>query len=262
MWLNEAGGPPQGEVLPVARDPRVRRRKRQAWTFATLVSLVMLTGFVALGHAMRWWTIGGEPVRTLRLPCPQETALDPDQVNARVFNATGKFGLARTVARELQGRGFTVTQIGNDESGQAVTAAAIVRHGPSGKLAARSVAAQVAGQVTVQQDARESRTVDLVLGTAFKAMVPRPQASQAIAPVPTPAGCKRVAAGPPQPATTTASAPAAAPPASKPASPPVSKPASPPASKPASPTATRSVIAPAPTTRPSVPGPTGLPTVP
>jgi hypothetical protein len=255
MWLNEAGGPPKGEVLPVARDPRVRRRKRQAWTFATLVSLVLITGFVSLGHAMRWWTIGGEPVRTLRMPCPQETALDPDQVRARVFNATGTFGLARSVARELQGRGFIVTQIGNDESGQAVTAAAVVRHGPSGKLAARSVAAQVAGQVTVQQDARESRTVDLVLGTAFRSMVPRPQASQAIAPVPTPVGCKRVTAGPPRPVTTTAvSVPAAAPAASRPASPA--------ASKPASPAATRSVIAPAPTTRPSVPGPTGLPTAP
>jgi hypothetical protein len=263
MWLNEAGGPPQGEVLPAGRDPQARRRKRQAWTFATLVSLVLVTGVVALGQAMRWWTIGGEPTRAVRLPCPSETAADPEQVTLRIYNATDRFGLARTVAREYQARGFTVAAIGNDASGQVYQQSAIVRHGPAGKLAARSVAAQVAGPVSVQQDKRDTKSVDLVLGRGYKAMVPRPQASKAIAPVPTPAGCRRVT--PPPPGSVQTTAPPAKPPSKPPSKPPArptGAPASTPASVPARPTPTRSVIAPAPTTKPSVPGPTVIPTVP
>src|SRR5690349_12873541 len=206
MWLNEAGGPPQGEVLPAGRDPQTRRRRRQAWTFATLVSLVLVTGFVALGQAMRWWTIGGETTRSVRLPCPSETAADPDQVTLRIYNATDRFGLARTVAREFQARGFTVAAIGNDASGQVYQQPAIVRHGAAGKLAARSVAAQVVGPVSVQQDGRDTKSVDLVLGRGYQAMVPRPQASKAIAPVPTPVGCRRVTSAPPGSVVTTAPA--------------------------------------------------------
>lgn len=210
MWLSESGGPPRGDVLPAVRDPQARRRRRQAWTFGTLVSLVLVTGAVSLGHAMRWWTIGGEPVRSVRVPCPAETAEDPEDVAVNVYNATNRFGLARSVARELQGRGFRVTTITNDDSGRPVAAAAVVRHGPYGKLAARSVAAQVAGPVTIESDGRGTDSVDLVLGTAYRAMVPRPQASQAIAPVPTPIGCRRVTA-PPAAAATTTEAPAATP---------------------------------------------------
>ena len=133
MWLSEAGGPPpRSEVLPARRDPQARRRRRQAWTFVTLVSLVLVAGLVSLGHAMRWWTVGGEQVRSVRVPCPAETAEDPQDVTLGVYNATKRFGLARSVARELQARGFRVDTITNDDSGRPVAAAAVVRHGPYG----------------------------------------------------------------------------------------------------------------------------------
>jgi hypothetical protein len=243
MWLNEAGGPPRGEVLPAAPDPRNRRRRRQAWTFTTLVSMVLIVGVFALGHAMRWWTIGGAPVRSVRTPCPAQLTLTADDVVMRVYNASNRFGLARQVAKELQARGFTVTAITNDQSGRPVPGTAVVRHGPLGKLAAKTASLQVVGPVILEDDGRTSRTVDLVLGPGYKAMVPRPQASAAIAPRPTPSGCVRVTG---TPATT---------PATKPATPtaPASKPAS---SAPApAPSASRSVLQPAPTTAPATPTP-------
>jgi hypothetical protein len=240
-------------VLPAGRDPKSRRRRRQAWTFVTLVSLVLVVGIVSLGHAMRWWTVGGEHVRAVRVPCPAETAEDPEDVTLGVYNATPRFGLARSVARELQARGFRVNTITNDDSGRPVTAAALVRHGPYGRLAARSVAAQVVGPVTIENDGRGTDTVDLVLGTAYRAMVPRPQASQAIAPVPTPVGCRRVTDAPVDAAATPSPA---APPSAAPARPTTAPPAARPTTQPpAPPTASRSVLTPAPTTPPRTPGP-------
>jgi hypothetical protein len=238
--------------VPAGRDPQSRRRRRQARTFVGLVSFVLIAGLIALGNAMHWWTIGGGQERAMRLPCPAETALDPDQVVMGVYNATNRFGLARSVARELQARGFTVTTITNDRSGQRITAAAIVRYGPPGKLAAASVKAQVAGPVTLQDDGRDSRTIDLILGTSYTAMVPRPQASQAIAPVPTPAGCRRVTTSPFDLATTTPAAPARPTPSKSAAAPPAAT--TPAVAAPAAPTsapATRAVLTPAPTTKPS-----------
>jgi hypothetical protein len=189
MWSSEAGGPPGGQVLPAGRDPQTRRRKRQAWTFTTLVSVVLVVGLVAFGQAMRWWTIGGEHQRATRVPCPAQTSAQPDEVRVRVYNASDRFGLARQVARELQARGYTVVSIGDDPVGTPVRGSATVRFGQPGRLAAKSIGAQVVGPLGWEDDKRSSTSVDLVLGPGYKTMVPRPQASKAIAPVPTPAGC-------------------------------------------------------------------------
>lgn len=188
-WLDEAGGPPRGEVLPADRDPRARRRRRQAWTFVTLVSLVLLTGLVAFGQVMRWWTIGGARASVERPTCPEDTTLTADEVTLRVYNGSTHFGLARSVAKELQARGFTVAAIGDDRSGRPVKGTAAVRYGPLGRKAAKSVSLQVVGPVTMEPDTRTSRSVDLVLGPGYKTMIPRPRASAAIAPRPTPEGC-------------------------------------------------------------------------
>ena len=246
-WLDEAGGPPRGQVLPAGRDPRARRRRRQAWTFVMLVSLVLAAGLVALGQVMRWWTIGGQPAAVARPTCPAQTTLTADEVVLRVYNASNRFGLARAVAKELQARGFTVTAISNDQSGRPVRGTAAVRYGPLGRLAAKSVSLQVVGPITMEPDTRTTRTVDLVLGPGYKAMVPRPRASAAIAPRPTPEGCVFVTATPR--ATTTPPPVVVQPAPSKPA------PSKPAASQPAvaSPAPSRSVLTPAPTTPPATP---------
>jgi hypothetical protein len=176
-------------VLPADRDPRTRRRRRQAWTFVTLVSLVLLSGLVAFGQVMRWWTIGGAAASASRPTCPEQTTLTADEVTLSVYNGSTHFGLARSVAKEMQARGFTVAAIGDDRSGRPIRGTAVVRFGPLGRMAAKSVALQVVGPVAMEPDTRTSRTVDLVLGPAYKTMIPRPRASAAIAPKPTPDRC-------------------------------------------------------------------------
>jgi len=237
-WLDEAGGPPRGEVLPAGRDPRVRRRRRQAWTFATLASLVLISGLVALGQVMRWWTIGGGAAASSARPlCPQQTTLTADEVTLRVYNGSNRFGLARQVAKELQARGFSVTTITNDVSGRPIRGTAAVRYGPLGRMAAKSVSLQVMGPIAMEPDTRATRTVDLVLGPGYKTMVPRPQASAAIAPRPTPEGCVFATATPGTARTTAPPAPVLPQPG---------------ASRPA-PSASRSVLTAAPTTTPGSP---------
>jgi hypothetical protein len=224
-------------VLPADRDPRARRRRRQAWTFVTLVSLVLLTGLVAFGQVMRWWTIGGgAEAATARPTCPEQTTLTADEVTVGVYNATSHFGLARSVARELQARGFTVTAIGDDISGRPIKGTAVVRYGPLGRKAAKSISLQVIGPVMMEPDTRPTRTVDLVLGPGYKTMIPRPRASAAIAPRPTPEGCVFRTASPTPTARTT--------------SPPPPLLLQPSASRPAP---SRSVLTAAPTTPPASP---------
>lgn len=183
----DEGGRGRRDVLP--RDLLRRRRRRQAWTFAVLVTTVLVIGVAASGHWLRWWTIGNETSRAQATPCPQQRAIDPVLVTVNVYNATARVGLARGVAAELQARGFRVATITNDRSGQVVTGVAVVRHGAVGRLAAQTVAAQLVGQFTVVDDGRGDRTVDLVIGPAYAALKPRPEASKAIAPIPTPEGC-------------------------------------------------------------------------
>lgn len=235
-WLDEAGGPPRGEVLPAGRDPRTRRRRRQAWTFLTLVSLVLLTGLVAFGQVMRWWTIGGAAASSSRPTCPAQTTMTADEITLRVYNGSDRFGLARQVAKELQARGFTVTTISNDVSARPIRGTAAVRYGPLGRMAAKSVSLQVVGPIAMEPDTRTTRTVDLVLGPGYKTMVPRPQASAAIAPRPTPDGCVFRTTPSPTPARTTSPPPPVLP--------------QPGASKPAP---SRSVLTPAASTPPASP---------
>jgi hypothetical protein len=101
-------------------------------------------------------------------------------VTLRVLNATNHKGLAGTVAKQLQSRGFKVTEIANDPSGRKVTGVGEVRHGPRGNDAAAFVAAYLTG-ATDYQDTRASAVVDVVLGPAFKQVATPDQVSAALA---------------------------------------------------------------------------------
>jgi hypothetical protein len=192
----EQAPPSAAQVLPTDHDPRRRRQRRQAWTFTTLVALVLLVGLVAAGQWMQWWTIGGVPQRTSATPCPRQTTTAPQRVTVNVYNATQTFGLARTVARELQARGFRVATITNDTTGTPIKGVAVIRRGPAGVLAARTLQLQLNGPTTVVDDGRSSRSVDIVVGPAYRAMRPRAVAAKAVAPVPMPTGCVEATAGP------------------------------------------------------------------
>ena len=174
---------------------RTRRRRRQAASFGVLVLLVFGIGLGAAGIYQGWWewpldddpaasSPGGAP----DCPAPGVTAAPIPGVTVTVLNATDTQGLAATVSAELQARGFTVTEIGNDEG--EVPDTAVVRFGPESALQARTVAAQFPGTVLVD-DARAGTDVELAIGTAFAGMNPPEVAAAAVAPVPaeSPSGC-------------------------------------------------------------------------
>lgn len=184
--------PPAAAPGAASTDARRRRRRRQGWTFVAILCLVLGVGLLATGHWMRWWTVGEGAKPAARPACPEQTTTSPRNVTVNVYNGTDRFGLARAVAVELQARGFRVATITNDTSGRPVSGVAAIRHGPISRVAAQTVSQQLTGQITFEDDGRASRTVDLVLGPGYRALKPRPEASKAIAPVPTPSGCVRV----------------------------------------------------------------------
>lgn len=174
-----------------------RRRRLQTSFFVLLVLLVLGTGTTAAGVYQGWWEWppwqGDDtptPVRTVVVcPTPQITAAPAEQVTLTVLNSTDRNGLAAQTAEQLQARGFTVGSVGNDAAGP-IEGSAVVRHGPEGLLAARTVAAQVDGAQLVD-DGRAGTAVELSLGAAFGGLR-APEEAAALtqpAPVESPAGC-------------------------------------------------------------------------
>lgn len=186
----------EGTVVPSQRPPSQRHR-RQSLTFAALCAVVLLAGLLALGHWLRWWTFGEPADEAAGVPCPAQTVVAPPEVSVRVVNGTDRAGLARSMAGELRARGFRVPAVSNDASGRRVTGVAVVRHGPSGLLAARSVAAQFAPDgVVLEDDGRDTDAVDVVIGQAYRAMVARDLGIAAATPPVAPDDCVPVSLRP------------------------------------------------------------------
>jgi hypothetical protein len=170
----------------------LRRHRRQTITFAAILAAVLVlgAGAFAVFKGTIGWPFGGGPAPTAAsCPAPSPPAQAAALTKVRVYNATSKRGFALSVARDLQKRGFKVPTVGNDPAESKPTTPAVIRHGPDGLLAARTVATQVAGAVTYQQDERSGEQVDLVLGPNF-ALLDAAKGAVAIKATPTPApGC-------------------------------------------------------------------------
>lgn len=108
-------------------------------------------------------------------------SLAPSTVTVRVLNATDQAGLAGTVAKDLQARGLTVSEVGNDSSGRKVTGVGEIRHGPRGAQAAAYMRAYVKG-ASDYLDTRATATVDVVLGPDFKQLATPEQVAAALKP--------------------------------------------------------------------------------
>lgn len=162
-----------------------RRRRRQSLTFLISFALIVLLGLLALAAyfdkiSLPFGSGRPEPLPTCPSAAPTVQALEDTSVH--VFNASTRNGLALSVARELQKRGFVVASApANDPQKTQMTAMAVIRHGPNGGLAATTVATVVAGEVKLVQDERTGPDVDLVLGQSFE-LAPPPSASPSPSP--------------------------------------------------------------------------------
>lgn len=187
------------DVLDDAQEVRswqayehARRERRRTLTFLALFTVILLLGVLALAAYFDRVTLpfgSGRPVALPSCPVPSATVQAPGDTSVNVFNASTRNGLALSVARELQKRGFLVPRTpANDPQKTKVTTMAVIRHGATGRLAAQTVATVVAGEVTYVEDERPGSDVDLVLGAKFKlAPVATPSAEPSPgAPGPTP----------------------------------------------------------------------------
>jgi hypothetical protein len=180
-----------------SRDRKAKwRARRQAAVFVVIVLLVLGAGTTAAGVYQGWWdwppwAEPAEPV-PIATPCPTPhvTAAPVGDVTVTVLNSTQRSGLAKAVAAELTARGFVVPAVGNDPAPQPVPGAAVVRFGPEGLLAARTVAAHVDG-AELADDGRAGAAVELSLGEAYTTLRPPDVAAALVAPAPVtaPPGC-------------------------------------------------------------------------
>jgi len=140
-------------------------------TFALAFLLLAMAGIVA------WQLVNEETNAAASLDgcdvagvagTPQIT---PPQVRVNVYNATQRSGLARSVAAQLNRRGYAVQEIANDPRRMRVPGTAIIRFGAAGDPAAKLLATQIP-QVKMDGDKRRAPVVDLVLGERFTALAP------------------------------------------------------------------------------------------
>lgn len=160
--------PPDGAPRRPSRfRPRYRTRLRRA-----LPALVLLLGLSVLAGGV-WLRVldrvdaGASPAAACGTG--PTGALDARRIQVRVYNATAREGLARSVSDQLRSRGFSVITTANDPliDIRDVRGPAEVRYGPKGAKQADVVRRQVPG-AKVFRDAREDDIVDLALGLAYK----------------------------------------------------------------------------------------------
>lgn len=157
-------GPPQRTDRPPVRARSGRR------PIPPLIFLLVL----ALAAAGVWWNVlqkdkaqKADQAETCASAQEAPPSLDPTTLSVRVLNATDRGGLAQQVAGELQNRGFTVAEIGNDDTDREVTGPGEVRYGPRGADAAAFVALLLPG-AGEYPDTRATAQVDLVIGPEFE----------------------------------------------------------------------------------------------
>src|SRR4051794_37987354 len=159
--------PPDDERSSTVVPPRTNRgrhrRRRQTYTFVGLFTSVVLIGVVAFGNWQQWWTLGGRAA-TVSAYCPTQIFTSPRMISVRVFNGTQRRGLAAAVGNELEKRGFTVITIGNEPLPKPIDSVVLIRYGPPGAQAARTVALQFPRRVKLIKNDKNSRTVEVVIG--------------------------------------------------------------------------------------------------
>jgi LytR cell envelope-related transcriptional attenuator len=201
-----AGYPPQDAPPPPLPAPAPGRRggsdrrRRQTLTFLGMFAGVVVLGLLAVAVFAGTLTLpfggsGGSGTPTPRVcTTPASTIQAAGITRVHVLNGSTRRGLATSTARELQRRGFKVPDAPtNDPSRPA--GAAVIRHGPGGLTAARTVATQVKGTVVLQQDERLGEDVDLVLGQTFALVDPAAGAAALKAKAAASPSCSPSAAG-------------------------------------------------------------------
>jgi hypothetical protein len=150
----------QGKDAP----PRARYTMRLRRALPALVFLLVLCSLAGV----TWLKVLDQVhARDAAVACPTAGA-NANRVQLRIYNATAREGLAKTVATQLSSRGYLIIATENDPLAgiRPVESAAEIRYGPAGAKQAALVRRQVPG-ATLYRDAREGGVIDLVIGEKF-----------------------------------------------------------------------------------------------
>ena len=192
-----------GDVYPRMRRPHRRRRIVLASAAAVVVLGAAGWGTLQLvdvfsGDGTRK-TTAGKQADCKPAPTPSATAAakppKPAQVTVNVYNATPRKGLAKATADELKKRGFAIGKVGNAPAAydKKVPGAGVLLGAPTATKGAFAVLGTQLAGATTKVDARTTADVDLIIGTAFKALSPKATADAALValnkPKPAPARC-------------------------------------------------------------------------
>ncbi|MFF4228659.1 LytR C-terminal domain-containing protein [Streptomyces sp. NPDC001820] len=187
-----------GDKYPRMRRPRNRGRIVVA-AIAAVVAL-SLAGWGTL-QLIDVFTGDGEKTsaavrKTDCKPSPKQSAasvlpvaLKPGQITVNVYNATPRGGLAKAAADELKKRGFTIGKVGNApaEYDKKIPGTGMLLGAPAATNGPFSVLGTQLKGATTKIDARTTDDVDLLLGTAFKALDTKKDADTALATLANPA---------------------------------------------------------------------------
>jgi hypothetical protein len=151
-----------------------RRRRRRALVTLTFVTLVLAGTLVYAASYVQGWVGSPKPKAVINASCSADPTLKPGGVTLNVYNASARTGLAATVARALEKKGFKVATVDNDPLGKTILTVGEIRSGPSGAAGAILVAQRLVGARVVQDD-RADASVDLVVGNRYRALSTPPK---------------------------------------------------------------------------------------
>jgi hypothetical protein len=154
-----------------------RKKRRQL----IVLGVVGLGLFFAFWYAWSYYQAdisapaSGSPSATCAPYDPK--VVTPENTRVNVYNASTREGLAGSVARSLDERGFVIGKVANDPSKRKPPAIAEVRHGPAGEAQAGLVISTMPKGSVIVVDKRKGATVDVALGAKYTALAPVSTAS-------------------------------------------------------------------------------------
>ncbi|MEU9140452.1 LytR C-terminal domain-containing protein [Streptomyces sp. NPDC048404] len=198
-----------GDKYPRMRRPRGRRK----FVFVSITSVTVL-GLIGWGslQLIDIYTGGGKATAAdTKADCASKvtpeakaaaavaaTLPKPGQITVNVLNATPRGGLAKQTADELKKRGFKIGDVGNATAAydKKVTGAGLLLGAKTADRAALPVLNTQLSGAQLKTDSRaQATTVDLIIGTGFKALTKKEDADKALTvltqPKPAPATSKK-----------------------------------------------------------------------
>lgn len=149
---------------------RRRYRRRHAVVLGIIVVLLLSAGGYSIGMIAYGWSSPLDNWANKKSGCDTVAVTAAAQpVDIRVFNASGRGGLAAHTARKLKKRGFAIVQIANDADGPRRGKRVRIRFTKGHEAQARTLAAQFTG-VDIKKVRGDDPVVDVVLGKRFRSM--------------------------------------------------------------------------------------------